>query len=60
MDWLDLITNEVDRDTMRINATITRRSEHSAHGPRETLTSLAPYHKKTKSSSAVGGGGVKD
>ena len=25
MDWLDLITNEVDSDTMRVNATIMHR-----------------------------------
>ena len=57
MDWLDLITNEVDRDTMRVNASIVRRSERgSANAPRENVVHKAS-HRKLNSAS---GAGVKD
>lgn len=33
MDWLDLITNEVDRDTMRVNMSLVQRqSDNLAEG----------------------------
>ena len=48
MDWLDLITNEVERDTVRINESIVRRSEAASHTDvRETTKghSLRPSEK---------------
>ena len=38
MDWLDLITNEVERDTQRINLSLARRTE-SATDVRESSKS---------------------
>ena len=47
MDWLDLITNEVERDTVRINESIVRRSDASHTDVRETTKgySLKPSER---------------
>ena len=37
MDWLDLITNEVDRDTHRVNISLNRRTEADVRDTHESI-----------------------